>query len=148
MAAIVLIALYFLPTFIAACNRHRSTLAIVLVNIFLGWTVVGWFVALIWSIVAPAPVAPPIVIYNNSGSGTQRTSEPWQPYQVEQPFPVRQLADRVHEAMIPPAIQPVGIINFKTQEVWEKMRADEKRQWGSFEKYYQYVNAQTKRSLR
>jgi|HubBroStandDraft_6_1064221.scaffolds.fasta_scaffold1669360_1 hypothetical protein len=136
----IVVALYFLPAFIAACNRHRSALAIVLVNIFLGWTVVGWLVALIWSIVAPAPVAPPVVIYNNGGSGTQHTTQPWQSYQVQEPFPVQQLADRVHEATIPAAIKPVLVINFQTQEVWEKMSADERSRWGSFEKYYQYVN--------
>jgi hypothetical protein len=40
-----------LPTIIAVVRHHRNTLAIVLVNIFLGWTGVGWLVALIWSFV-------------------------------------------------------------------------------------------------
>jgi hypothetical protein len=32
-------------------RRHRNLLPIILVNIFLGWTFVGWIVALIWAIV-------------------------------------------------------------------------------------------------
>lgn len=41
------VLLYFLPTIIA---RDKSqVLAVFLVNLLLGWTVIGWFVALIWA---------------------------------------------------------------------------------------------------
>ena len=43
-------ALYFLPTIIACVRSSRSTTGIVLLNIFLGWTGIGWVVALIWSL--------------------------------------------------------------------------------------------------
>lgn len=43
------VVLYLLPTGIASHRRHRNMTPIMLVNIFLGWTVVGWLVALIWS---------------------------------------------------------------------------------------------------
>jgi Superinfection immunity protein len=46
---VFLIGLHFLPTIIAVARRHRSRLAIFLVNFFLGWTVIGWIVALIWA---------------------------------------------------------------------------------------------------
>ena len=42
--------LHFLPTVIAAIRHSRSTLGIFFVNLFLGWTVIGWVVALIWAI--------------------------------------------------------------------------------------------------
>jgi hypothetical protein len=43
---ILLIALYFLPTIIAA-NRHVPNVgSVVVINIFLGWTLIGWIVAL------------------------------------------------------------------------------------------------------
>jgi hypothetical protein len=45
------IALYFLPTIIAAVRHKKDILGIVLVNIFLGWTFIGWIVALIWALV-------------------------------------------------------------------------------------------------
>jgi hypothetical protein len=45
------LALYFLPTIIAAVRRCKSILGIVLVNIFTGWTFIGWVVSLVWSLV-------------------------------------------------------------------------------------------------
>jgi Superinfection immunity protein len=41
------VLLYFLPTLIA--RDKPDLLAIFLVNLLLGWTVIGWFVALIWA---------------------------------------------------------------------------------------------------
>jgi hypothetical protein len=39
--------LYFLPTII---GRHKAdVMGIFFVNFLLGWTVIGWFVALIWA---------------------------------------------------------------------------------------------------
>jgi hypothetical protein len=47
---IVLISGYCLPLFIAIRRQHRNTMAIGAVNIFLGWTVIGWFCSLVWSL--------------------------------------------------------------------------------------------------
>lgn len=44
-----LIILYILPGIIASVRKHGSAMAIWLVDILLGWTVIFWFVALIWS---------------------------------------------------------------------------------------------------
>jgi len=41
--------LYFLPTIIAAIKSKRDTLAIFLLNFFLGWSIIGWVIALIWA---------------------------------------------------------------------------------------------------
>jgi hypothetical protein len=39
--------LYFLPTII---GRHsRDAFGIFIVNLLFGWTVIGWFIALIWA---------------------------------------------------------------------------------------------------
>ncbi len=46
---IVATLLYFLPTVIALARGHLSTLAIFVLNLFLGWTLLGWLIALIWS---------------------------------------------------------------------------------------------------
>ena len=43
-------ALHFLPTIIAALRNGRSVIPIFLLNLFLGWTVIGWVIALIWAI--------------------------------------------------------------------------------------------------
>ena len=44
------VLLYFLPTLIA--RDKPQVLAVFLVNLLLGWTVIGWFVALIWAAAA------------------------------------------------------------------------------------------------
>ena len=41
--------IYFLPTGIALLRGHRNTVPIGLLNLFLGWTGLGWLAALIWS---------------------------------------------------------------------------------------------------
>ncbi|HTC55506.1 MAG TPA: superinfection immunity protein [Candidatus Sulfotelmatobacter sp.] len=48
--------LYFLPSIIALARGKRDTLAIFLLNLFLGWSVVGWIVALVWAAKHDAPV--------------------------------------------------------------------------------------------
>ena len=42
-------ALYFLPTFEAAKRNHPSLMSIGLVNVFLGWTLIGWVTAIAWA---------------------------------------------------------------------------------------------------
>ncbi len=50
---------YFLPSILG--HEKRNAAAILALNIFLGWTVVGWVVALVWavSVEAPLPAAAP-----------------------------------------------------------------------------------------
>lgn len=43
-------ALYFLPTFEAWLKKHPNIGAISVVNVFLGWTLVGWVVAASWAL--------------------------------------------------------------------------------------------------
>lgn len=47
---IVVFLVYFLPSIIAKKRRHKNYDPILLINIFLGWTFIGWFVALVWSV--------------------------------------------------------------------------------------------------
>ena len=64
---IVSFAIYFLPTWIAGGRNHHQQNAIMVLNLFLGWTFVGWVVALVWAVSAinkaqqpsKAPKAPP-----------------------------------------------------------------------------------------
>ena len=48
--------LYFLPTIIAAIKSKRDIVAILLLNLFLGWSVIGWIVALVWAAKNDVPV--------------------------------------------------------------------------------------------
>ena len=38
-------ALYFAPAIVAAARHTHNATAILLLNLFLGWTVIGWFAA-------------------------------------------------------------------------------------------------------
>jgi Superinfection immunity protein len=49
---IILVICYFFPTIVAILRRHSDGIAIFLVNLFLGWTIAGWFKALVWSFTA------------------------------------------------------------------------------------------------
>ena len=41
--------IYFIPSLVAHENNHKNTTPIVILNIFLGWTFIGWVIALIWA---------------------------------------------------------------------------------------------------
>lgn len=43
-------ALYFLPAIIAAVRHTHNSTGILLLNLFLGWTMIGWLVALLMAI--------------------------------------------------------------------------------------------------
>lgn len=52
MEFLILMAIfYFLPTITALVRgQEHEAFGIFLVNFFLGWTIIGWWVALIWAI--------------------------------------------------------------------------------------------------
>lgn len=50
LSFIISLAILFLPFIIALVRRHKNTLAIFLLVLFLGWTFIGWVIALIWSV--------------------------------------------------------------------------------------------------
>ena len=52
IVAIAAILIYFAPTFIAAYRKLGDVWAILVINLFLGWTIVGWVVALAWAVAA------------------------------------------------------------------------------------------------
>jgi len=48
--------MYFLPSILAFARNKRDTAAILLLNLFLGWTMIGWVVALVWAVKTDIPV--------------------------------------------------------------------------------------------
>ena len=50
LVTILVLGIYFLPSLFALIDRKRNTVAIFALNLFLGWTFVGWVVALVWSL--------------------------------------------------------------------------------------------------
>jgi hypothetical protein len=49
---------YFLPLWVALHTHHRQAGAIAVINLCLGWTIVGWVVALVWAVYQPATPPP------------------------------------------------------------------------------------------
>ncbi len=60
-AIIVGLLLYFIPAFVG--RNKRDSMGIALVNLFLGWSVLGWIGALIWAVVSKRKDEP--MIYHN-----------------------------------------------------------------------------------
>jgi Superinfection immunity protein len=56
-----LLLLYMVPTMIALRRRHHQRYAIAACNVLLGWTILGWVVALCLALtqVRPAPATTP-----------------------------------------------------------------------------------------
>ena len=50
MELILLLILYLLPTIIAASRKHNDVRFIFMVNLILGWTLLFWFVPLVWAL--------------------------------------------------------------------------------------------------
>ena len=48
---VVLLFPYFLPTIIAFARKKDNAGGVFALNFFLGWTLIGWVVCLIWSII-------------------------------------------------------------------------------------------------
>ena len=47
VVAIIGLAVYFIPTIVALCRKHPNKGAIIVLNIFLGWSFIGWVVSLV-----------------------------------------------------------------------------------------------------
>lgn len=43
--------IYFIPTIVAVVEKRRNFVAIFVLNFFLGWTFLGWVIALVWACV-------------------------------------------------------------------------------------------------
>jgi hypothetical protein len=49
LALMFVLFIYFLPWLNSLSAHHKNSTAILLVNLFFGWTLIGWVGALIWS---------------------------------------------------------------------------------------------------
>jgi hypothetical protein len=50
-AIIVIVAfiIHFMPSFIAFSRDHANKIAILIINLLLGWTVIGWVILMVWA---------------------------------------------------------------------------------------------------
>jgi Superinfection immunity protein len=58
---------YFLPSILAKGRNHHNVGAVFVINLLLGWTLLGWVVALAWAFTTPAPAA---TVYFQKPDGT------------------------------------------------------------------------------
>ncbi|MGH9514940.1 MAG: superinfection immunity protein [Terriglobales bacterium] len=49
------IILYFLPAIIGFARSKRDAVSILVLNFLLGWTAIGWVIALVWALKQDAP---------------------------------------------------------------------------------------------
>lgn len=45
----ILIIVYFVPAIVAMARKHNNANAIFMMDLFLGWTLIGWVFALVWA---------------------------------------------------------------------------------------------------
>ena len=62
----ILIPSYFLPTIVALMRKQHNTTSIFILNLFLGWSLVGWVVALVWALKNPDHLATTILPNSNA----------------------------------------------------------------------------------
>jgi Superinfection immunity protein len=58
---LVIMFLYLVPTLIAAARHRQNRIVIFNLNLLLGWTLIGWVVALVWSLSRDAAIVIPSV---------------------------------------------------------------------------------------
>ena len=51
-------AVYFLPTIIASSRKHHNAGSVFIINLFLGWTFLGWVIALAMAMSAVRDAGP------------------------------------------------------------------------------------------
>ena len=56
----IALGIYFIPSLVASDRGHHNTGAIIVLNLFLGWTLLGWVLALVWASTQVRPKERPI----------------------------------------------------------------------------------------
>lgn len=51
LVAILGINIYFIPAYVGWWRKKKARWVIFLVNLFLGWTVIGWIGSLVWAVI-------------------------------------------------------------------------------------------------
>lgn len=51
MSVVAACFIYMIPTCVAASRKHRNTMEIAVLNIFFGWTLLGFVGCLVWSLI-------------------------------------------------------------------------------------------------
>jgi len=82
LGAVILITglvLYFLPVIIAVTGRQRNAGSVAVVDIFLGWTGIGWVVALAMAVSGVTNPKPPESPASGPPMASLPPASPWYP---------------------------------------------------------------------
>jgi ABC-type sugar transport system permease subunit len=94
MLLVISLCLYFLPTIVAHKRNHRNLLGIFLLNLFLGWMLIGWVGALVWAV---------LVSQSDSNGGgpsslfAQRSEEPQNSWTADADQKIARYAEQYHQ---------------------------------------------------
>jgi RsiW-degrading membrane proteinase PrsW (M82 family) len=58
----IAVVVYLLPTALAYYRDCKATIWIAVVNVFLGWTIIGWFVSIGWAASGKVQTMPPTLL--------------------------------------------------------------------------------------
>lgn len=50
ITAVVMIVIYFVPLMVAVRRDMQKVAGVAVLNILLGWTLIGWVIALVWAV--------------------------------------------------------------------------------------------------
>lgn len=75
LLGVVLLAAYFIPTIIALLRGHAYTGVILALNIFAGWTGLGWLAAMVWAVWPAEKALIDPVIGNVTGVGVRNSGD-------------------------------------------------------------------------
>lgn len=116
----VVAAIYFLPAIVAGSRDHRSAGAIFVLNLLLGWTVLGWIVSLVWSCtgdVAVASAAPAVQTHVKC------------PDCAELVLAEARVCKHCGRKLVPaPVVQPA-----QPRDWWDEVQKNAKEEWQTFQ---------------
>jgi len=121
----IIFPLYFLPAIIAKSRKHPNTAGVFVLNLLLGWTVIGWIGSLIWAF-ASGPRPNPTVIVNNTSqlySQSYKADKPEVGHATPPPIPTTKLItqqDKIDQLRQFKQLLDEGII---TSEEFDKQKA-------------------------
>lgn len=58
LVLLIAVSVYFLPTFCAFLTHHRRRWIIAAINLFFGWSLIAWFITMIWVWTGPRDETP------------------------------------------------------------------------------------------
>lgn len=115
------IAVYFFPSIEALIRKSPDALSIAMLNLFLGWTVVGWVVALVWSVRA---VKTEDKVDHLGRFEHTRQQGPWEAEAAPKPLPLPAYKPTFREPPPPPPAPPVVADTKKCPFCAEEVKAE------------------------